>query len=41
MKEEKQEYHEPELRVHGSLTTLTEDAFDDPWDLTFPQCLTS
>lgn len=29
---EKKEYNEPELRVHGSLTDVTLDAWDDPTD---------
>ena len=38
MKEEKKLYHEPELREHGKLTTITQDAFDDPLGLDSPDC---
>ena len=27
----KKEYHEPELRVHGDLTVITQDAQSDPF----------
>lgn len=35
---EKKEYHEPEIRDHGKLTVVTQDAFDDPFALDDIEC---
>jgi hypothetical protein len=35
---DKKEYHEPEIRDHGTLTVVTQDAFDDPFGLDNIEC---